>query len=110
MDEFVVSKPRILSQSATPLLHRLGTARVAAAAVLMSVGVVAAFGFAPDASLPIDPPQLVVRRLPPPKLTRDDDSDGYWREERIQRGDTLGSVLARLGIQDAAAQNFLRTD
>jgi len=28
----------------------------------------------------------------------------------MQRGDTLGSVLARLGIDDAAAQSFLRTD
>jgi murein DD-endopeptidase MepM/ murein hydrolase activator NlpD len=76
----------------------------------MGVGVVAAFGFAPESALPADPPQLIVRDLPLPLLAALPSGDGYWREERIQRGDTLGSVLSRLGVQDPAAQLFLRTD
>ena len=35
---------------------------------------------------------------------------GYWREDRIRRGDTIGSVLARLGVDDPAALEFLRTN
>ena len=34
----------------------------------------------------------------------------FLREERIQRGDTLGTLLARLGIQDHRATHFLRTN
>ncbi|MET0682654.1 MAG: hypothetical protein ABWZ29_04850, partial [Casimicrobiaceae bacterium] len=34
---------------------------------------------------------------------------GYWREDRVRRGDTIGSVLARLGVDDPAALEFLRT-
>ena len=35
---------------------------------------------------------------------------GYWREDRDRRGDTIGSVLARLGVDDPAALEFLRTE
>ena len=34
----------------------------------------------------------------------------FWREERIQRGDTIGAVLARLGIEDPEAMHFVRTE
>ena len=36
--------------------------------------------------------------------------DQYWREERMQRGDTIGSVLARARVVDPDAMEFLRTD
>jgi len=32
----------------------------------------------------------------------------YWREERIQRGDTIGSILARLQVMDPEAIAYLR--
>jgi len=35
---------------------------------------------------------------------------GYWLEGRIRRGDTIGNVLARLGVEDPAAMEFLRTN
>lgn len=34
----------------------------------------------------------------------------FLHEERIQRGDTLGNVLSRLGVQEPEALAFLRTD
>jgi murein DD-endopeptidase MepM/ murein hydrolase activator NlpD len=78
--------------------------------ILTIAGVVVAFAFAPDSLVPADPVRRIVRELPLPPLAPVVQAGGYWREERIQRGDTLGSVLARLGIDDGAAQNFLRTD
>src|ERR1700675_4205095 len=95
-DESVLSKARILAQSGSSLLDRLGPARVAFAVVLMGAGIVAAFGFAPESTLGANPPRLIVRDLASPPLAALPSSDGYWREERIQRGDTLGSVLSRL--------------
>ena len=75
---------------------------------MMGLFVVAAFGFAPDTTLAPVPTQLVVRDLALPDVAPAVGGDGFWREERIQRGDTLGSLLARLGIVDPEAETFLR--
>jgi murein DD-endopeptidase MepM/ murein hydrolase activator NlpD len=48
--------------------------------------------------------------LAPVLATIDDEDRGVFREERILRGDTLGTLLARLGVLDAEAFKFLRTD
>jgi murein DD-endopeptidase MepM/ murein hydrolase activator NlpD len=92
------------------LARHLIASRAAVIFVLAGAGVVAAFAFAPDSLVPVEPARRVVRELSMPVIAPTPPRGGYWREERIQRGDTLGSVLARLGINDAAAQNFLRTD
>ncbi len=105
----VLSKRRILAQS-TALARHLMAGRAAAIMLLTGAGMVAAFAFAPDSLVPTEPAQRIVRDLTLPALAPVAHAGGYWREERIQRGDTLGSVLARLGIDDATAQNFLRND
>ena len=105
-----MSKRRILAQSGTTLAPHLVVGRAAAIMLLTIAGVVAAFAFAPDSLVPAEPARRIVRELSRPVIAPAMQAGGYWREERIQRGDTLGSVLARLGIEDVAAQNFLRTD
>ena len=104
---------RILAQHETPAARAAGRVRVAhlvAIAVLALTGV-AAFGIAPDSTLELPPLRTVERPLPVPELaTADDDPDPYWREERVRRGDTIGSLLARAGVDDAAALAFMRTD
>ena len=105
-----MSKRRILAQSGTTLAPHLVVGRAAAIMLLTIAGVVAAFAFAPDSLVPAEPARRIVRELSRPVIAPAVQAGGYWREERIQRGDTLGSVLARLGIEDVAAQNFLRTD
>ena len=92
------------------LAQRAGAGRVAAVFAMMVIGAVAAFGFAPGTTDPDITTRLVVRDLALPALTPAQTGEAYWREERIERGDTLGSVLARLEVSDAAAQQFLRTD
>jgi murein DD-endopeptidase MepM/ murein hydrolase activator NlpD len=105
-----LSERRILAQSGTTLVPHLVVSRAAAIMLLTIAGVVAAFAFAPDSLVPAEPAQRIIRELSRPVIAPLVQAGGYWREERIQRGDTLGSVLARLGIEDVAAQNFLRTD
>ena len=34
----------------------------------------------------------------------------YWREERVRRGDTIGELLARAGVDDADLRALVRTD
>jgi len=74
------------------------------------LGVVAAFGIAPDTATEQVPYQQVVLDVPLAVQPPPDDREGqsYWREERIHRGDTVASVLARLQVNDPKASSYLR--
>jgi murein DD-endopeptidase MepM/ murein hydrolase activator NlpD len=112
-------KIRILTQSMPRTLARaLGAwsgGQWLAVAVLGLSGV-AAFGLAPDTTLETVPLQTIVRELPNPAIAALEapeaaaSAERYWREERVRRGDTIGSVLARLAVDDPEATAFLRTD
>ena len=105
-----MAEHRILSQRTPSIFARNRPGRLLAIAGLMAAGVVAAFGFAPEPTSVDAPSRFVTRDLALPALAPVASGDGYWREERIERGDTLGSLLARLSVVDPAAQQFLRTD
>ncbi len=79
-------------------------------AVLPLLGVVAAFGIAPDTATETVVLHRVVQdvRLPFAVDAASEASTQYWREERIQRGDTIGSLLARLQVTDPEAIAYLR--
>ncbi len=78
--------------------------------MVLSLSTVAAFGLAPDTTLETVPTHRVQRALPIPVLPEADTAATYWRDERVQRGDTIGSLLARAGVDDPEAMQFLRTD
>ncbi len=118
----------IVSQFAARLRARLllrwshlrlmpGVRRLAWAFVLPFVGVVTAFGIAPDTVTETVARVPVVEEVALP-LTRAEKaaaapaapSETYWREELIQRGDTLAGVLARLRVSDTEALAFINKD
>src|SRR6476659_2185395 len=112
-------KNAILAQKGAraPLSKREGSRRrisprwLAAVAAVPLLGVVAAFGLAPSTSTA---PLVLQRVLQDVPLTIPQQVDGgasaqYFREERIQRGDTVGSLLARLQIDDEQAASYLRS-
>jgi murein DD-endopeptidase MepM/ murein hydrolase activator NlpD len=74
------------------------------------VGMVAAFGIAPgtDAEMVIRTQVVQDVSLPSTLFADRSGAEAYWREERVQRGDTLAALLARLGAEDAEAVEFLR--
>ncbi len=80
-------------------------------------GAAAAVGMVSQNTQPQSAPvvQHIAERLPLPDLeelvSAADANDGlYVREERIQRGDSVATVLKRLGINDASLQRFLVND
>lgn len=91
------------------LIARSRLCRAAAALVLPFIGVVTAFGIAPDTVTEPRTQTPVVLELALPASNSGRASEGYWREERIQRGDTLAALMARLGAHDAEALQHLRT-
>ena len=107
-------QPRILAQTLVAAARRaVGAASpgqwLAAAALALSG--VAAFGIAPGSAVDPEPSQFVQRALDAPVVTPLAAAGArYWREERVRRGDTVGSILARLGIDDPETMAFVRTD
>lgn len=99
----------IVLQTLLRLSRSTAARRTMLAAILPFVGVVAAFGIAPDTVTEkvVATPVIETLALTPVTATAAAD-DTYWREERIQRGDTFGSLLSRLRVEDADAVRFLR--
>lgn len=78
-----------------------------------AVGAVGVAPLAPDAShLPV---KTITQDLALPQLDEQIakiilQQQHYIKEEKIQRGDTLAALLQRLGVDDANATNFLKSD
>jgi murein DD-endopeptidase MepM/ murein hydrolase activator NlpD len=78
---------------------------------VLGFAAVAAFGITPNTTLDTAPVRYVTRTLPIPAIALPSESnDRYWREERVERGDTIGSLLARAMVDDPEAVTFLRND
>src|SRR5689334_13550586 len=72
-------------------------------------GMVAAFGIAPNTSLDNLPVQQVVLGLTLPEIHPSENAGmTFWRQERIQRGDTIASLLSRLDVNNRDVVSFLR--
>ena len=103
------STSAILAQKLLTSLARSGPRRIIAFLVLPFAGVVAAFGIAPDTATDTIPRKEVIEQIALPAFTMAVASDaGFWREERVRREDTLGTLLARLGVDDPDALKYLR--
>lgn len=72
---------------------------------------VVAFGTVQERAEPVVTPQTVIEQLAPQPVAVDETvaSGDFWAEERFQRGDTIGSLLDRLGVDDAEAARLLRS-
>ncbi len=72
-------------------------------------GMVAAFGIAPDTSVEDLPVEQVVLELDLPEIHPDSAGEMmFWRQEHVQRGDTIGTLLSRLEVNNQDAMKFLR--
>lgn len=70
--------------------------------------VAASFGTAPTGAELQDIRRTVVENIALPGLDAiDSAADGFVREERIRRGDTVAGLLARLGVHEGNALEFL---
>ena len=71
-------------------------------------GVVAAFGIVPDTPLEDIPVQRIVLDLPLPNIPQTNDANIIlWQQERIQRNDSVASLLTRLKINSEDKSGFL---
>ncbi|NVE00895.1 M23 family metallopeptidase [Massilia sp. BJB1822] len=104
------------------LFNLLGSTRkariVSASALFLAVCAFGAAGvapLAPDASdLPV---KSIAQDLQLPNLStqiaaleQQQPNQQYVHEEKIRAGDTLATLLRRLGVEDSAAENFIKKD
>jgi len=85
----------------------------AVALTLCAFGAVAVAPIAPDAAdMPV---KSVAEDLALPNLADQiaalqEDEQQFIRQESVRSGDSIGSTLSRMGVDDADAQKFIRTD
>ena len=79
--------------------------------LLPTLGVLTAFGIAPDTAATGVEPQLVREAIELPELEAVPPApQRFVTQERVLRGDTVAALFERLGVRDAKAMEFLRGD
>ena len=100
----------ILAQKQTPEIRIIPLRWLVGLSTLPLLGMAVAFGIAPATDTrPVELKTVIDNIALPQADVLNKDDNAYWREVRIQRGDTIGSLLNRLQIEDTAAVNFLRS-
>lgn len=104
------NKIGILAQKLFTQERKLSLRWLVAASSLPLFGIVAAFGIAPETDTRQIPVRTVVESLQLPASVSSSSAAGsYWHEERIQRGDTISTLLDRLNVNDEDISGFLQS-
>lgn len=100
----------ILAQKLFPQERKLSLRWLVAFSSLPLFGIVAAFGIAPETQTRQIPVHTVIENLQlPGAATPSAFAGNFWHEERIQRGDTMSSLLDRLNVNDEDISGFLQS-
>ena len=104
-----VQKPLMLAQKVWSSLPKKPLAAALLLFALPTFGVVTAFGIAPDTSLDSIERREVVELLSLPDFSTASAANEHFRyQDKVQRGDTVAAILARLNVRDSGAFDFLR--
>ena len=72
------------------------------------LGVVTAFGLASESDLGLAKTNVTIEEIALPEVAVTETSaTNFWRNEHVQRGDTLSALLSRLNVTDVAAIDYL---
>ncbi|MGC2164811.1 MAG: peptidoglycan DD-metalloendopeptidase family protein [Gallionella sp.] len=74
------------------------------------LGVLTAFGLVPQSDLELATTKISVEEIDLPQVEIVNSLPTYWRSDKVQHGDTVDSLLSRLGISDPAASQYLHID
>lgn len=107
------SKLDILTHSERLRTRKIRLRWLIALSSLPLFGMVTAFGIAPQTSTEQVKFQTIVENLPTPSslstTSSQNISTNFWRDERIEQGDTASSILRRLGVNDEQIAIFLKS-
>ncbi len=101
----------MLPQNSVFHAHKLKLRWFVTLSALPLLGVVTAFGIMPQNDILTGSQQVVVEEIALPDAAQPTPtSTTFWRNEHVQRGDTVAELLRRLNVDDAVAVEFLRRD
>ena len=105
----------MLAQKTLTQSHKLKLRWFVALSSLPLLGVVTAFGIAPQPDYISSPRKIVVEDITLPLETQaaasiSTSTTTFWRNVYVQRGDTVTELLRRMNVEDAAASEYLRGD
>jgi murein DD-endopeptidase MepM/ murein hydrolase activator NlpD len=107
-----LEKAAILAQRLARLLPAKQLALGALLLGMPTLGVVTAFGIAPGTVVDAAVRSTIRETVPLPEFAprQATPEQHYVNQERVFRGDTVAALLARLGVSDARALDFMRRD
>lgn len=104
------NKIGILTQKLFPQERKFSLRWLVALSSLPLFGMVAAFGIAPETETHRIPVHTVIENLQLPSIAPASSIAGnFWHEEKIQRGDTISTLLDRLNVNDEDIAGFLQS-
>jgi len=99
----------MLPQNTLSHAHKMKLRWFVTLSTLPLLGVVTAFGIMPQTDAGSRALKTVLEEIALPAFTPvAGNATSFWRNERIQRGDTITELLRRLNVDDQAASEFLR--
>ena len=99
----------MLQQNSLLNAHKLKVRWFVTLSTLPLLGVVTAFGIMPQSDVLTGPQKTIVQEIVLPTAAQAAPSNTtFWRNERVQRGDTVAELLRRLNVEDEAASEYLR--
>jgi murein DD-endopeptidase MepM/ murein hydrolase activator NlpD len=101
----------MLPQNTLSHAHKMKLRWLVTLSTVPLLGVVTAFGIMPQTVLNTSAQKTIVEDIALP-VTEDTASPAasFWRNERVQRGDTVAELMRRLNVDDSAASNYLLKD
>jgi murein DD-endopeptidase MepM/ murein hydrolase activator NlpD len=99
----------MLPQNTLSQAHKMKLRWFVTLSSLPLLGVVTAFGIMPQSAFNFDGQKTVVQEITLPIAAEavNTTTAAFWRNERVQRGDTVAELLRKLNIEDAAATDYL---
>ncbi len=99
----------MLPQNTLSHAHKMKLRWFVTLSTLPLLGVVTAFGIMPQTDSMSHEQKAVFEDIALPTATAvAGNATSFWRNERIQRGDTIAELLRRLNVEDQAASDYLR--
>lgn len=100
----------MLPQNTLSHAHKMKLRWFVTLSSLPLLGVVTAFGIMPQTDAVSRAQKTVIEdiALPSAAAPAANTATSFWRNERIQRGDTVAELLRRLNVEDQAASDYLR--
>jgi len=101
----------MLTQKTMTQERKLKLRWLVAMSSLPLLGVVTAFGIMPQNRIEAIDGQTVTEQIALPSTAQPvGQAATFWRNDRVQRGDTVAAQLRRLNVRDTDASNYLRND